>query len=88
MKTRHRPSASDAAAPPDLEGLTARLEEAEETLRAIRAGETDALVVQTPDGPRVYTLVTEDHSYRTLVEQMRADETEARLVLAGREVSA
>ncbi len=56
---------------PDLGGLLARLEEAEETLRAIRQGEVDAVVVNGPDGPRTYTLVTADHSYRTLVEQMR-----------------
>ncbi len=48
----------------------ARLEEAEETLRAIRTGEVDAVVVRGPDGPRTYTLVTADQSYRMLVEQM------------------
>ena len=32
-----------------------RLEEAEETLRAIRKGEVDALVVSGPQGDQVYT---------------------------------
>ncbi len=36
--------------------LRARLEDAEEMLRAIRAGEVDALVVENPAGPRIYTL--------------------------------
>ena len=36
--------------------LRARLEEAEETLRAIHCGEVDALVVQSSAGPKVFTL--------------------------------
>ena len=36
--------------------LRARLEEAEEMLRAIRSGEVDALVVDSSDGPQVFTL--------------------------------
>src|SRR5271165_4945458 len=35
--------------------LQARLAEAEETLRAIRGGDVDALVVESADGPQVYT---------------------------------
>ena len=35
--------------------LRARLEEAEEMLRAIRAGEVDALVVETAAGPKLFT---------------------------------
>ncbi len=48
--------------------LRLRLEEAEETLRAIRQGEVDALVVSGPDGEQVYTLKGADHPYRILVE--------------------
>jgi signal transduction histidine kinase/CheY-like chemotaxis protein len=55
----------------NLEALEARLSEAEETLRAIRAGEIDALIVQGPAGERVYTLRNADYPYRTLVEQMQ-----------------
>ena len=40
--------------------LRARLEEAEETLRAIRSGEVDALVVESPTGPQVYSLQSAD----------------------------
>ena len=36
--------------------LSARLEEMEETLRAIRSGEVDALVVQGQGGPQIFTL--------------------------------
>jgi PAS domain S-box-containing protein len=54
----------------EIESLRARLAEAEETLRAIREGEVDALVVKGPNGPRVYTLKGADEPYRVLVEQM------------------
>jgi len=40
--------------------LRARLEEAEETLRAIRRGEVEALVVETADGPQIFTLASAD----------------------------
>jgi PAS domain S-box-containing protein len=46
--------------------LRARLEEAEETLRAIRAGEVDALVMSD----EVYTLKGAETPYRVLIEQM------------------
>jgi len=36
--------------------LRARLEEAEDTLRAIRSGEVEALVVETADGPQIFML--------------------------------
>ncbi len=48
----------------------ARLARAEETLRAIRAGAVDALVVTTPDGDRVFTLHGADEPYRIMLEQM------------------
>ena len=50
--------------------LRARLDEAEETLRAIRSGGVDALVVAGENGPRVYTLEGAEHSYRVLIESM------------------
>jgi PAS domain S-box-containing protein len=46
--------------------LRARLEEAEETLRAIRVGEVDALVV----GEQVYSLQGAETPYRVLIESM------------------
>jgi PAS domain S-box-containing protein len=61
---------ADESARADLEALKRRLAEAEETLHAIRGGEVDALVVEGPDGPRVYTLKSAEEPYRELVERM------------------
>jgi PAS domain S-box-containing protein len=47
-----------------------RLEEAEETLRAIRNHEVDALVVDGPQGQQVFTLTGAEQPYRTLMETM------------------
>ena len=55
----------------DVQELRRRLEEAEETLRAIRSGEVDALVVEGADGERVYTLQGADHLYRAIIEAMQ-----------------
>jgi PAS domain S-box-containing protein len=54
-----------------IKALQRRLEEAEETLRAIRSGEVDALVVTGAEGERVYTLQGADHPYRVLIESMQ-----------------
>jgi PAS domain S-box-containing protein len=54
----------------ELEQLRARLEEAEETIQAIRSGKVDALVVSGPQGEQIYTLHGADHSYRVLLEDM------------------
>src|ERR1700679_900226 len=51
--------------------LSARLEEAEETLRAVGAGEIDAFIVQGPRGEQVYSLRSAEQPYRTLVEEMQ-----------------
>jgi PAS domain S-box-containing protein len=50
--------------------LVARLNEAEETLRAIRSGEVDAIVVNGQGGDKVFTLKGADHTYRVFVERM------------------
>lgn len=50
--------------------LSARLEEAEETLSAIRAGEVDAVIVAGPTGNRVFTLEGAEHAYRIFLEEM------------------
>src|SRR3982751_4783390 len=54
-----------------MESLRRRLQEAEDTLEAIREGHIDALVMRTPDGEQIYTLRTADQPYRLMVEQMR-----------------
>ncbi|MHB0936815.1 MAG: PAS domain-containing sensor histidine kinase [Armatimonadota bacterium] len=53
-----------------VQELLNRLAEAEETLRAIRHGEVDGLVVQTPHGERVFTLKGAEQPYRVMVEAM------------------
>ena len=47
------------------------IEEAEETLRAIREGAVDAFVVSDDGGNRVYTLEGSDLPYSALVERMQ-----------------
>jgi PAS domain S-box-containing protein len=54
----------------ELDELRRRLQEAEETLDAIRSGEVDALVVSGPEGEQVFTLRGAEHPYRVLVESM------------------
>ena len=54
-----------------LAELRSRLDEANETLDAIRNGEVDAVVVGGPSGQVVYTLENADRPYRVLVEQMK-----------------
>ena len=50
--------------------LRRRLEEAEETLEAIRSGAVDAFVVHGEDGNRIYTLEGAERPYRVLIERM------------------
>lgn len=52
------------------EELRQQLLEAEDLIQAIRTGTIDALAVQAPEGPRIFTLEGADQSYRTLIEQM------------------
>ncbi len=54
----------------EIMDLRARLEEAEETLRAIREGEIDGLIVNSSQGEQVFTFLGADHTYRMLIEQM------------------
>jgi len=50
--------------------LRARLEEAEETLRAIREGEVDAVIVSGSKGDRVFALSESDNLSKLMVETM------------------
>ena len=62
-KTKKQPFA-------EIEDLRRRLEEAEETLRAIHEGEVDALVLSKPQGDVVFTLKGAESPYRVFVEAM------------------
>lgn len=55
----------------ELEELSIQLREANETIHAIRTGQIDALVVETDDGPQLYTLKSADHTYRVFIEKMK-----------------
>jgi PAS domain S-box-containing protein len=50
--------------------LSRQLEEATETIQAIRTGQIDALVVQGKEGHELYTLKTADSTYRLFIETM------------------
>ena len=70
MKTARQQRASRPAPSSELAEVRARLAEVEETLRAIRSGEVDAVVVAGKQGPRVFTLEGAEHAYRVLIESM------------------
>ena len=56
--------------PSELESLRQKLDEANETIEAIRAGQVDAFVVKGEEGPRIYTLKSADQTYRLFIEKM------------------
>ncbi|MDJ0364627.1 PAS domain-containing sensor histidine kinase [Hymenobacter sp. H14-R3] len=62
------PTAAELAR--ENEELRQQLREAEELIEAVRTGAVDALAIQGAEGPRIFTLESADHGYRTLVEQM------------------
>src|SRR6195952_3477971 len=50
--------------------LRLQLEEANDTIEAIRTGQVDALIVNDGDGHQLYTLKTADQTYRVFIEKM------------------
>jgi PAS domain S-box-containing protein len=66
VKKQKKQSPSDVAH--ETLALKARVEELEETLRAIRMGEVDAVLVSSSQGDQVFTLQGAEHPYRLLVE--------------------
>jgi PAS domain S-box-containing protein len=70
--SRSRDGQAARLPPPVSSDVQERLVAAEETLRAIRRGEVDALVVQDDSpGAQVFTLSSADRPYRMFVENMR-----------------
>ncbi len=63
----------------ELAALRARLAEAEETIRAIRSGEVDVVVVTAKKGVQLFSLEGAEHAYRALIESMN----EGALTLTG-----
>jgi PAS domain S-box-containing protein len=70
LKTARGKHSSRPAPSRELVELRVRLAEAEESLRAIRRGEVDAVVVAGRQGPQVFTLEGAGHAYRVLIECM------------------
>src|SRR3569832_1563873 len=54
----------------EIDELQRRLDVADDTLRAIREGEVDALVIDSPQGEVIYTLTSADYPYRLMIDEM------------------
>ena len=54
----------------EIEELRYQLEEARDTINAIRTGQVDALIVKDDKGHQLYTLKTADQTYRVFIEKM------------------
>ena len=54
----------------EIEELRQKLDEANETIEAIRSGQVDAFLVKDQNGPRIYTLKSADQTYRVFIEKM------------------
>jgi len=65
-----KPTENEVAVTEEIDELRRRLDEAEETLRAIRQGEVDALVLDSPKGEVIYTLTSADYPYRLMIDEM------------------
>jgi PAS domain S-box-containing protein len=61
----------------EYEEVCARLEEAEEMIRAIRGGDVDALVIQATAGPQVYVLQGHDAETNRIRGEMLAQVSDA-----------
>src|SRR6266404_9839154 len=68
VKKQKKQSPSNALR--ETQDLRARVEELEETLRAIRMGEVDAVLVSSAQGDQVFTLQGAEHPYRLMVENI------------------
>ncbi|HZH65722.1 MAG TPA: ATP-binding protein [Flavisolibacter sp.] len=54
----------------EIEELKLQLQEANETIEAIRTGQVDALVVEGSSGHQLYTLKSADQAFRVFIEKM------------------
>jgi two-component system NarL family sensor kinase len=70
LKTARHSSSSRSASPRELAELLARVAETDETLRAIRNGEVDAVMGAGKQSTQVFTLEGAEHAYRVLIESM------------------
>jgi PAS domain S-box-containing protein len=70
MKTTRRPKSLRPEPNGEVAELRMRLAEANDTLRAIRSGEVDSMIVAGKQGDQVFTLEGAEHTYRALIESM------------------
>ncbi len=70
MKTTRLTNSSRQVPLQELAQLRTRLADAEETLRAIRSGEVDSVMVNGKEGSQVFTLDGAESAYRLLIESM------------------
>ena len=70
MKTALRKNIARPAPSGPSAALLARLAVAEETLRAIRSGEVDTVMVEGKAGSQIFSLEGAEHGYRLLIESM------------------
>ena len=70
MKTARQKNSVRPAQSGELALLRVRVAETDETLRAIRNGEVDAVMGSGKQGDRVFTLQGAEHAYRMLIESM------------------
>jgi two-component system CheB/CheR fusion protein len=54
----------------ELSDLQSKLDEANDTIEAIRTGQVDALVIKEEKGHQLYTLKSADQTYRVFIEKM------------------
>ena len=54
----------------EVESLRSKVQELQETLRAISAGEVDAVLLSGADGPEIFTRQGAEYAYRAMVEAM------------------
>ena len=70
MSEAKKDNRTKAALTEEIAQLRARLDEAEQTLDAIRSGQVDAVVVSGPQGEQVFSLTGVEHVYRVIIEAM------------------
>jgi hypothetical protein len=63
-------SSAQSSANFEVEELHRQLQEAQETLAAIKEGSVDAIVMASESGEKIFTLVNADRPYRILLEEM------------------
>ena len=54
-----------------LDELQHRLDEAEQLIEAIKAGEVDAFAIRNESNAEIYTLQSGDYAYRVLIEELQ-----------------